>query len=907
MPLFTRLAHRPVSATVGAVGAIVLAQLVIGSATASSVGTGLAATVRTGLAAAVGGTAYLDAVAADGPSNLWRLNDSAAGTSQDFAGTDNLTVDASATRGAAGPLTTEASSGTTFSGAGTVPAVTSRAIAGPQTFSVEAWFRTTSTTGGKIIGFGSSRTANSTDYDRHLYLTNSGNLTFGVYPGGYRSVSSQSSYNNGQWHHVVGALNGVGMELFVDGRRVGTDTSTAGAERFSGYWRVGGDNLTGWPGSPSTSSFAGSLADVAVYPSALTLTDVQSHYQASGRTADRAAAPADAYGAAVYGAAPSFYWRLDESSGTRAKDEISGDPQSGTYSAGTLLGQPGSSAAPTGKAVQFSGTGIQTLVSNVQVANPTVYSLETWFRTTSSQGGRLIGFGSAHSGYSTVNYDRQITMLDTGQLQYGIFSGSALTMQSPLSYNDGNWHHVVATQSAAGGQIFVDGARVATGTAGTPRPYTGYWRLGTDHTWSGASSDSFAGWLDEAAVYPTVLPASTVLEHYTLGAPAPANVPPTAAPAADCTDLDCAFDGTGSVDPDGAIASYAWSFGDGRAGTADHGTHSYAAAGSYTLTLTVTDTAGATDSAGVVVTATAPNQPPVAAFSSTVANLSVSFDAGGSIDPDGAIASYAWDFGDDSTDAAVAPTHRYAAAGSYPVTLTVTDDDGGTDTFTATVTATDRVVAADTFSRTVASGLGWAETGGAWSVTGSGVSTSVTEGSGRIVVLPARTNTFKLASASALDTDLVHTLWLEQSPSGAGATLSTTVRSTSSGDYRLKLKVAPVGTMTSQLVKVVGSTETALTVLTTVPGGPLAVNQRIRIRVQAFGAGPTTVRARIWPAAAAEPQTWPAAGTDSTPALQVPGSIGLVSNLLGNFDNSVIRIDDLLATERTELEAENGQ
>ena len=270
MPLLAKLVRRPIKVAVGAAVVVVLAQLSLGSASAAEISS-------PGLLAAVGGTPYLEALAQDSPTHLWRLNDTAAATSVDSAGTDNLTVDASATRGAVGPMTGEPSTATTFSGLGTVPATTTRSVAGPQSFSVEAWFKTTSTTGGKIVGFGNSRTGNSTDYDRHIYLNNAGNLTFGVYPTTYRFLTSPLTYNNGQWHHVVGSMNSTGMDLFVDGRRVGHDTSTAGAELYSGYWRVGGDNLNGWSGSPSKFSFTGSLADVAVYSSALTLSRVKAH------------------------------------------------------------------------------------------------------------------------------------------------------------------------------------------------------------------------------------------------------------------------------------------------------------------------------------------------------------------------------------------------------------------------------------------------------------------------------------------------------------------------------------------------------------------------------------------------------------------------------------------------------
>jgi PKD repeat protein len=70
------------------------------------------------------------------------------------------------------------------------------------------------------------------------------------------------------------------------------------------------------------------------------------------------------------------------------------------------------------------------------------------------------------------------------------------------------------------------------------------------------------------------------------------------------------------------------------------------------------------------------NTPPVAAFSSTCTGLSCSFDASGSSDPDGSIASYSWQFGDTATGTGVTPSHDYGTAGTYPVTLTVTDNGG---------------------------------------------------------------------------------------------------------------------------------------------------------------------------------------------------------------------------------------
>ena len=81
------------------------------------------------------------------------------------------------------------------------------------------------------------------------------------------------------------------------------------------------------------------------------------------------------------------------------------------------------------------------------------------------------------------------------------------------------------------------------------------------------------------------------------------------------------------------------------------------------------------------------NARPTAAFTSSTSQLQAAFDASGSTDSDGAVASYAWDFGDGTTGSGVSPAHTYAASGTYPVTLTVTDDDGAIGTVSHTVTA----------------------------------------------------------------------------------------------------------------------------------------------------------------------------------------------------------------------------
>jgi PKD repeat protein len=95
----------------------------------------------------------------------------------------------------------------------------------------------------------------------------------------------------------------------------------------------------------------------------------------------------------------------------------------------------------------------------------------------------------------------------------------------------------------------------------------------------------------------------------------------------------------------------------------------------------------------------APNQPPTASFSANCSTLTCSFDASASHDPDGSIASYAWSWGDETTEQDATPTtsHTYAAAGSDLVTLTVTDNSGATSSTSQTINPTSSATIPITF------------------------------------------------------------------------------------------------------------------------------------------------------------------------------------------------------------------
>lgn len=159
-------------------------------------------------------------------------------------------------------------------------------VAGPPAFSLEVWFKTTSSQG-KLIGFGSGRGTASTgptlssQYDRHLYIDSGGLLEFGVYPNQFQTIASPAPVTDGQWHYAVATLSaGNGMALYLDGLLVAANSKVTSAQGYDGYWRIGYDNLAGWPNAGSNYYFKGSLAWAAAYTYALSPAQVAAHYRA---------------------------------------------------------------------------------------------------------------------------------------------------------------------------------------------------------------------------------------------------------------------------------------------------------------------------------------------------------------------------------------------------------------------------------------------------------------------------------------------------------------------------------------------------------------------------------------------------------------------------------------------------
>ncbi|RYF26429.1 MAG: T9SS type A sorting domain-containing protein [Flavobacteriales bacterium] len=157
---------------------------------------------------------------------------------------------------------------------------TNNSSTNPSVFTVSIWFKTT-VAGGKLIGFGSSQTGFSTSADRHIYMANDGKIIFGAKPGGvYRTAASTASYNDGNWHMATATMSAAGIILYVDGVQVGINALATSGENYTGYWRIGYDNMDGWLSTPTNRFFTGDLDDAYIYTRALSAAEITTLYNA---------------------------------------------------------------------------------------------------------------------------------------------------------------------------------------------------------------------------------------------------------------------------------------------------------------------------------------------------------------------------------------------------------------------------------------------------------------------------------------------------------------------------------------------------------------------------------------------------------------------------------------------------
>ncbi len=171
------------------------------------------------------------------------------------------------------------------------------------------------------------------------------------------------------------------------------------------------------------------------------------------------------------------------------------------------------------------------------------------------------------------------------------------------------------------------------------------------------------------------------------GPPPPSPTPPvanfTANPSSGPAPLAVNFTDTSTGTP----TAWSWNFGDGATSTLKNPSHTYNAAGTYNVTLTVSNPGGSNGTSKTITALTPPPAAPVAGFSANPSSGQAPLTVNFTDTSTGSPTSWSWNFGDGVFSTSRNPSHTYNAAGTYNITLTASNAAGPSST-TKTVTAT---------------------------------------------------------------------------------------------------------------------------------------------------------------------------------------------------------------------------
>lgn len=222
------------------------------------------------------------------------------------------------------------------------------------------------------------------------------------------------------------------------------------------------------------------------------------------------------YPAAVLADGPAVYYRLDDASGSFT--DSSGNGRTATVTGSPTYNQPPAGTLIDGHSVTFSGSvqygdiGTSTFLDSL-----TALTVEAWVKFTSAAASNTIVGRDQTSGSTQRGWRLRSATGAINWLVFGNVSTTSATITSPATYNDGNWHHVVATAANSGSAfLYVDGAQVATAPMAFAMATS---NIVGEHAFIASTHSSVAwpGSLDEVAIYTSALSAARVLAHYNAG------------------------------------------------------------------------------------------------------------------------------------------------------------------------------------------------------------------------------------------------------------------------------------------------------------------------------------------------------------------------------------------------------
>jgi len=384
-------------------------------------------------------------------------------------------------------------------------------------------------------------------------------------------------------------------------------------------------------------------------------------------------------------------WHFDEGSGSAAYDSSGNGNDGAIYGASWVTG--------------VSGTGLNydRVDDYVEVSDsPSLnfgtndFSVSAWIKTDFSENDKIQIMEKMDRGGTIPHPGFYLRVTDdSGHVHtFEAYLSDGLTDVESYSVtlvNDDKWHLVVATYNRTNNLcIYVDGELEYS------EDISGIGDISTTHPLyigqQDNNDDRFDGLIDEICIYNHVLNPIEIQNLYLQYAPTTPTTPSTpSGPTTGKPGINYEYSTT-SIDVDGDNIYYLWDWDDGSefvwfgpysSGEICTRPHMWAVEGTYNVKVKAKDQLGLESEWSNPLTVSIIMKPPIADANGPyygTTDDSIHFDGSGSYDLDGIIANYEWDFGDGHTDTGVNPTHKYSSSGTYNITLTVTDDDGLTDT-----------------------------------------------------------------------------------------------------------------------------------------------------------------------------------------------------------------------------------
>jgi Concanavalin A-like lectin/glucanases superfamily len=442
------------------------------------------------------GRCYKDLVLADTPVAYWRLGEAAGTLAAEGIRGRHGTYTNGPTLAQAGAVNGDANTAVGFNGSSQYVSVPYESALNPASVTLEAWAKPTG-------GAGTARTVLAAQDTNKGYLLGIGTddkWRFTIGTGAATTVVTGSTVTLSSWAHLVATYNGTTATLYVNGISAGSAAATVSVNTTRPLGIGASDAGGSWGGY-----FPGSIDEVALYPSALSQTRVQAHYLV-GRS----------YQDTVLDTGPVSYWRLGEAAGTSAAD--SKGTNTGTYTNGPVLAQPGALAGDSDTAVSFDGVNDNVAKSYTASLNPTQFTVEAWADPVGGAGyyGAVAaswyddGVAPRGSGIWTSSSDQWEIWMGDGA-NYYVLTGPSIIPNA--------WTHLAYTFDGTTLRMYVNGSLAASRAAAhSPNASMAFGIGAAQYPGGGAHwQDFYHGQIDDVAVYNRALSATDVQLHYDSG------------------------------------------------------------------------------------------------------------------------------------------------------------------------------------------------------------------------------------------------------------------------------------------------------------------------------------------------------------------------------------------------------